>query len=325
MRINLITKKVLLFLKGRVMIKRLIHILILVLATHSLSAQRYTPLYSQYWINGLAINPAYAGSRECFSNSVMYRKQWIGFDGAPETQTISSHASLLNEKHSVGLLLFHEKIGISHNYDIYGNYAFRFQLAGGKFALGLKAGTSIVQSNYSDVVTGDEVYDPEFSSGENEIVYQPNVGFGVYYYTDAMYFGVSIPSFLSYKQENGKNVMYNNVYNYDFLLSAGILLGKSDIFKFRPTTLIRYRLDNTFQFDIGGNLIFYNAFWVGAAYRYNDEIAFMFEYQINDQIRLGGSYDMVTGDLAGMNSGSFEIILRYEFKYKIRAVSPRFF
>ncbi|MGE0089064.1 MAG: type IX secretion system membrane protein PorP/SprF [Bacteroidales bacterium] len=307
------------------MIKKVFQIIFLILISVSVFGQRYTPLYSQYWINGLAINPAYAGSRECFSNSVMYRNQWVGFEGAPETQTLSSHTSLLNEKHSVGLLLFHEKIGVSHNYEIFGNYAFRFKLAGGKFALGLRAGTSIVQSNYSDVLTGDVNNDPEFSTAENEIAYQPNVGFGLYYYSDIIYLGASIPSFLSYKQENGKNVVYNNVNNYDFLLSAGILLGKSDVFKIRPTTLIRYRLNNTFQVDIGGNLIFYNAFWIGAAYRFDDEIAFMFEYQINDQIRLGGSYDMVTGDLAGMNSGSFELILRYEFKYKIRAVSPRFF
>lgn len=289
-----------------------------------MSAQRYTPLYSQYWINGLAINPAYAGSRECFSNSVMYRNQWIGFDGAPETQTISSHASLLNEQHSVGLLLFHEKIGISHNYDIYGNYAFRFRLAGGKFALGLKAGTSIIQSNYSDIETGDE-NDPEFLSSENEVFYQPNAGFGIYYYTNKFYFGASIPSFLSYKSENGKYSAYNDVKNYDFLISSGVLIGKSDVFKIRPTFLLRYRLSGEYQFDVGSNFIFYNVFWVGAAYRYNDELAFMFEYQISDQIRLGASYDMVTGDLAGMNNGSFEIILRYEFKYKIRAVSPRFF
>jgi type IX secretion system PorP/SprF family membrane protein len=306
------------------MIKRLIHIILFVLTTLTLSGQGHTPLYSQYWINGLAINPAYAGSRECFSNSVMYRKQWIGFKGAPETQTISSHAPLLNEKHSIGLLLYHEKIGISHNYDIYGNYAFRFRLAGGKFALGLKAGTSIIQSTYSDIITED-AGDDEFSSSENVISYQPNFGFGIYYYSDRFYLGASVPSFLSYRSKEEKYTAYNDVKNYDFLISSGVLIGKSDIFKLRPTFLLRYKLNGDYQFDVGSNFILYNVFWIGAAYRYNDEIAFMFEYQINDQIRLGGSYDLAIGDLAGVNDGSFEILLRYEFKYKVRAVSPRFF
>lgn len=306
------------------MIKKIFYIAILMLPALSLSAQRYTPLYSQYWLNGLAINPAYAGSRECFSNTIMYRNQWIGFEGAPETQTISSHTSLLNEKHSVGLLLFHEKIGISNSYDIYGNYAFRFRLAGGKFALGLKAGTSIIQSSYSDIETGDGG-DPEFTAGENEISYQPNFGFGAYYYTDKFYLGASIPSFLSYKSDGGKYTAYNNIKYYDFILSTGVLIGKSDNFKIRPTMLMRYRLNGEFQFDIGSNFILYKVFWIGAAYRYNDEMAFMFEYHINDQIRLGGSYDLEIGDFAGMNNGSFEVLLRYEFKYKVRAVSPRFF
>ncbi len=84
--------------------------------------QRYEPIYSQYWVNGLAINPAYTGSRECFSNTLLYRNQWMGFKGAPITQTLSSHAPFKDEKNAVGLFIFHEEIGVTDYYDIYGNY-----------------------------------------------------------------------------------------------------------------------------------------------------------------------------------------------------------
>ena len=86
-----------------------------------LIGQRYEPVYSQYEVNGLAINPAYTGSRECFSNIILYRNQWMGFEGAPVTQTLSSHAPFKDEKNAAGLFLFHEKIGVTDYYEIYGN------------------------------------------------------------------------------------------------------------------------------------------------------------------------------------------------------------
>lgn len=306
--------------------RKYIYIILLFILSIDLSAQRYAPMYSQYWVNGLAINPAYAGSRECFSNIILYRNQWMGFDGAPETQTLSSHAPLKDEKNAVGVMLYHEAIGVSDFIDIYGNYAFRFRVLEGKLSLGLRAGITLSQSNWNKIETdidGDDV----FNNSSLERAFMPNAGFGAYYYTDKFYLGLSIPSFLSYRESTSGSgyEMYNDVKNYDFILSSGILVGKSDIVKFKPSILFRYRLNNSYQFDVGGNFILYNVLWVGGSYRYNDELALMIEYQINDQIRVGGAYDFSIGDLSDQNDGSMEVILRYEFKYKIRAVSPRYF
>ena len=72
--------------------------------------QHYEPVYSQYWVNGLAINPAYTGSQECFSNIILTRNQWVGFDGAPVTQTLSSHAPFKDEKMLQAFLFFMKKL-----------------------------------------------------------------------------------------------------------------------------------------------------------------------------------------------------------------------
>ena len=287
-------------------------------------SQRYEPVYSQYWINGLAINPAYSGSRECFSNTILYRNQWIGFKGTPVTQTLSSHAPLKNEKNALGLFLFHETIGVEDFIDIYGNYAFRFQLGEGKLSLGLKAGVTLFQGDYSSIKANpDAVANDPVLKNESSVL--PNFGVGAYYYTDKFFVGFSVPKFLSYKIKNSKKVMDIAPSNYDFLLTGGYLFAISDLIKVKPSFLFRYRLDNTYQVDLGGNVILYDMFWLGASYRKNDEVAFMVEYQINDQIRTGVSYDVPIGDLSSKHKGSLEIILRYDFKYKIRAVNPRYF
>lgn len=286
--------------------------------------QRYEPIYSQYWINGLAINPAYTGSRECFSNTILYRNQWMGFPGAPKTQTLSSHAPLKDEKNAVGIFIFHESIGVSDYSDIYGNYAFRFQLGEGKISLGLKFGATFFQGDYSEIVASpDELSIDPILNNVSEVF--PNFGVGAYYYSDKFYLGLSVPKFLSYEIKSSKKTMNIGPDNYDFLLTGGILLGQSETFKFKPSFLFRYRLNNTYQIDVGANFIFYNVLWLGGSYRYNDELAFMVEYQASNQIRAGVAYDVAVGDFASQHSGSLELILRYEFKYKIRAVNPRYF
>ena len=47
------------------------------------------PQFTQYMYNTIAINPAYAGSRETLTIVGLHRNQWAGFPGAPTTQTLS--------------------------------------------------------------------------------------------------------------------------------------------------------------------------------------------------------------------------------------------
>jgi len=286
--------------------------------------QRYEPIYSQYWINGLAINPAYAGSRECFSNTILYRNQWMGFEGAPITQTLSSHAPFKDEKNAVGLFIFHEAIGVTDYYDVFGNYAFRFQLGNGRLSLGIRAGATFFQGNYSDISADPEgLANDAFLANESEIF--PNAGVGVYYYTDKFFAGISVPKLMSYEVESSQKKMSVAPDNYDFLITGGYLYSFSEKLRIRPAFLFRYRLDNTWQIDGSLNIIILDAIWFGGSYRHNDEFAFMAEYQVTDQIKAGVAYDVGMGDLAGQHNGSLEVILRYEFRYKVRAVSPRYF
>ncbi|MEA3317467.1 MAG: type IX secretion system membrane protein PorP/SprF [Bacteroidota bacterium] len=298
-------------------------ILFIIILSFTVKAQRYSAIYSQYMLNGLAINPAYAGSRDCFSNVLLYRHQWMGFDGAPVTQVLSSHASLKNEKHAVGLTVLHEEIGELKNFDFYSNYAFRFRLGSGLFSLGLKAGVTIDQNNLNDISTGNGVDDPAFPNTVEKFV-KPNFGVGVYYYNKKFFLGASVPYLLSYGNE--KFEMYHNINNYDFLFTSGVLLSLAENFKLKPSVLGRYRLTGDYSVDASLSFIFFDALWLGGSYRFENEYSFRVQYQLNNQIRIGYAYDYPTGDIKDYNiNGSHEIILRYDFKYKIKAVNPRYF
>src|SRR5574344_547890 len=69
------------------------------------------------------LNPAYSGTREDLSGLVLYRKQWVNFDGAPETEAINVHSPIKFTHLGFGLSATNENIGLNHIFDCYGSAA----------------------------------------------------------------------------------------------------------------------------------------------------------------------------------------------------------
>src|SRR5262245_52902533 len=123
---------------------------------------QFEPQFTQYMFNEMFINPAYAGSRKQVSATAVYRNQWVGLQGEPKTQTFSIHGPLMNQKLGVGLTVINENIGVTHEFAMYGNYAYRIQAgSNGAFAMGIQAGFINHQENLAEVITNEE-NDQEF-------------------------------------------------------------------------------------------------------------------------------------------------------------------
>jgi predicted rRNA methylase YqxC with S4 and FtsJ domains len=61
-------------------------------------------------------------------------------------------------------------------------------------------------------------------------------------------------------------------------------------------------------------------------YRLNSSAGGFVQYQINRQFRLGVGADFGTNGLRNANSGSYELLISYDFNYKKSDVkSPRYF
>ena len=99
------------------------------------------PLYSQYLQNGLAINPAYAGSRGSLSGFLSYRMQWMGTKGAPVIQSISLHTPMKDDKVALGLMAQFMQYGFTKATSIYATYAYHIRFRDGKLSFGLKGGS----------------------------------------------------------------------------------------------------------------------------------------------------------------------------------------
>ena len=75
------------------------------------------PQFTQYMFNLLAINPAYAGAAERTEVKALSRHQWVGFEGAPNTQTLTLHAPLFRESLGVGGTIMRDEFGPIQQYN----------------------------------------------------------------------------------------------------------------------------------------------------------------------------------------------------------------
>lgn len=284
------------------------------------------PVYSQYVMNGMAINPAYAGSRDVLSLSFLSRWQWTGFEGAPRTTTFSGNMPFKNKALAMGMIVMDQRYGIRDNTSCFGNYAYRIRTYNGFLSFGLKAGFDILKENQSQI--NPQTPEALFNVG-NKGYFLPNFGFGVYFYNTRYFAGVSVPLLLSYKEKGqGEGfTTYNNTKNYNYLLTAGMLIDVSDNVKIKPSTLVKYMANWPLQFDLNCNVFLLRdgKLSIGTGYRYKDAIVGMCEFQVNTQWRVGYSYDYSLGALSKYNNGSHEIMLRYEFRYILKALNPKYF
>jgi type IX secretion system PorP/SprF family membrane protein len=159
----------------------------------------------------------------------------------------------------------------------------------------------------------------------------PNVGAGVYYFSDKLFGGFSIPAFLSYRKNTSTGAVeaYHSFSEYDLIFSGGGLVSISQALKFKPSILIDYSLQSTkrlTQLDLNGNFIFSDLIWLGGSWRTSEQVLVgIMQIQLNPQLMFGFSYDYPVGRMSTYSKGSSEFILRYEFGYKVSAANPRYF
>jgi type IX secretion system PorP/SprF family membrane protein len=284
-----------------------------------------TPVTNQYVLNPLTINPAYAGNRGALNITAFYRRQWVGIAGAPETMTLAVDAPLLDEKLGLGLIITNDKIGVTKENQFISYYSYKINTGGGNLSFGLGAGVIATNTAWSDLVVidpGDEYY-----LIDSRVFIVPDFNFGIYYSYKNYFAGFSIPKLLGYKFNFDKNkyTLKVNPDQYYYLFNTGYIFNLNSKTKFFPSTLVTFSPGEKVLYDINAHFSFFDKFWAGASYRNNRSIAGIFQFSVNDQFRIAYSYDFDLGKLGRYSNGSHELMLRYEFRYKVDVANPLIF
>lgn len=302
-------------------------ILLLVAAMGLSSAMhaQHTPLTGQYLFNGLLIDPAYAGSRDVLTATLSYRKQWVGFEGAPTTELLSIH-SPLNAKHiALGLIVYNDRIGVSRETGLLTNYAYRMRLGKGKLSLGIGLGFDILQANWSQVQTTASG-DPSFASDSRSEML-PNFSTGAYYYTKRYFIGASLPFLFAHQYDATADrwISGGDTRAYQPMLTAGLLVDMTSDLKLKPSMLLRKASGGPIQGDLNLNFIWKDRFWLGASYRQADAVGFSVQVLPTPQFQIGYLYELGISALNCYHQGSHELMIQYEFGYQVKAKDPRYF
>lgn len=304
------------------MIKRYTIFIVLLFAGISMNAQFEVPRLSQYLINGMVINPAYAGSRDALSMTLVHKSYLAGFEGHPSSQKFALHSPLKNEKVALGLSLENNYNPMFNNTGIYGYYAYRIWLGGVRLSMGLKAGVYHFKEDYSTLdLYNKEIPDPAFVNNSG---ISPNFGFGFYLYNNKFFTGLSVPYLLDFpKADGGLNF---NTGSYHYMLTAGYLFDFTRDFKLKPSMLFDY---NQAKSDLQAGLnfiLFQDKVWLGTMYRTaSKSLTGIIEFQLRRSLRVGYAYDYFFTNLSKASSGTHEIMLRYELNFEINVKSPIYF
>lgn len=284
------------------------------------------PLYTQYMFNTLAFNPAYAGTRGTTSLMALSRHQWVGFEGAPVTQTITGHMPLSNGI-GLGLSIIHDKLEPTKQTGVYFDYAYRLKLGEtSRLSLGLKGGFNHFQLDVAQLMLSapnDKALNIPSTSK-----YLPNFGFGLYLYSNKYFLGISAPKLLENKLVNGDIEIFGQagaeVRHY--FISGGYVFKLSEEVIFKPTVLARITQAAPLTIDANINFLFKEKLWIGAMYRLNNSIGGIMQYQFTPQLKVGYAYDMTNNELRNYNNGTHEVMISYEFNFtKGKIQNPRYF
>jgi type IX secretion system PorP/SprF family membrane protein len=217
-------------------------------------------------------------------------------------------------------------LGITQTTGAVVSAAYRIRLDEGTLAFGLQGNVNQFRADYNSVNLNTDVYDPAFAYNVNKVLL--NFGTGVYYNSDRFFVGLSVQDIVKNRLTDftTNNADFRQTQAMHLFLSSGYVFDLSDDFKFKPSFLVKGVRGAPIEGDINATLWIKDVIGIGAQYRTSADVAGLVEIQATPQIRIGYSYDYSTTALRFSNSGSHEIMLRYEFGFSSgKILSPRYF
>ena len=249
------------------------------------------PLFTQYYINDMYINPAISGSKSYNPLTIQTRQQWLGFEGAPLSTNISYHGALNNRSAMGGYFMF-DKATPSLQANFHLNYAYHVPLNYNdvklSFGLGAKLMYHNIDFNQEDIPLG---FDPAFSKQSYDKTL-PDASSGVYLYGKEFSVGFSVSNMFqsSFNTEVQGSPYPNSEYRNYYGMGAYKFQIVNNDWQLEPSILIRkiqYQKNLT---DITTRIIYLENSWAGLTYRNNGTAIFSFGFGARN-MHVSYSYD----------------------------------
>jgi len=293
-------------------------------------------MYTQFMFNKLAINPAFAGNEKYLGLTGLYRDQWNGFPGAPQSQIFSVNLPKIGEKIGVGFNFKRQTIGIHTNINYSGIYSYKFPTQAGTFSMGIEFGGQNIRSDFSDprltAIEGIE-NDPSIPK-INTNINALNVGYGVYFNSNSFYVGASIPKLIRTDLDFDNNNRISEQVRHLFVM-GGVAFPVARDLSMSVQSLLKFAENSPFDTDLNVSLTVDEKYTGGINYRlggangdFGESIALLAAFQINEQMMIGLTQEFTLSKIRRFDNNSIELVLHYGIgkkKSKVVLINPRYF
>jgi len=292
----------------------------LILSIFATYSQQSKSQFTQYMYNTITLNPAYAGSKEDLNVFGMYRAQWLGVEGAPKTGVFSIEG-LVGRRTGVGVNFTSDRVGISDQSSITLDYSYIVPLSPAyKLAFGLSGTANLLNIDYEKLHSKDVDSSQQNINGE----FSPNAGAGIFLYSNNFYFGVSVPNILEKtRYENAIKSKVSEHLNTNVI--SGYVFDMNNSMRLKLATLVNVGKDSPLSFDLTANIMFFDRFVLGGAWRSSGTISALAGFQLGESFFMGYAYDLEKTKLSNNGAGTHELFIKYELGKSKSAVIPRFF
>ena len=283
--------------------KKILVLLAVTLLANPLFAQQ-DPLYSQYVLNPLLINPSYAGLNNNFNALVGYRMQWTGLEGQPQTLNASAHTSLMNNKGGLGILFVNDRIGNISNTETNASLAYKLKFNKSTFSFGMRAGIQSYRTDFSEL----SIYNPDdnvFMGGERGS--RLNLGAGITLASERLFIGLSVPRLLPTTFSNGGRKF--ELYEQHYYMMGAYIHYLNDRIWLKPSVLLRGVKGAPVSADLGLNVNINAIHTAGIFTRNFNTYGLLLQTLLGNKYRFGYVFELPTNKSVGVKFTTHEICL----------------
>jgi type IX secretion system PorP/SprF family membrane protein len=304
------------------MMKHIVILLLCVCAVAPLSAQQ-DHQYTQFMYNKLLVNPAYSGARGVPSLTAIYRNQWMGFDGAPQSALLSLSSPFLSPRVGVGAVLSHQSAGLQR--DFMGSLAYSYDLIAKddiSLRVGVQGSMRSLSMNFAKASTRDDnpAGDPSLNDQRINDIYG-NVGAGIYAnFLQRAYVGFAVPRIYANTIGLNSNPQFTTAKEYrHYYGMAGVIVPLSKDVKLLPAVLVKYVAGAPFDADINLNLDIKNKVTFGLSGRLGgdnglESVDLLAYWQATELFGVGLAYDFTLSRVRDYSAGSIEVLVQTDLK-----------
>lgn len=259
------------------------------------------------------VNPSFVGIDNETNASVGYRKQWLGVNNAPETQTYV-FGSAIGKNLGIGISASNDKTFIEKQTNLGIDFSYKLVVSSDTdLYLGVKAGGDFYEVNTAGLNTFNPVSDPSLVSFSS---FRPNFGVGATLKKENFYVSASIPRILNTvraRNEEAQNYVATNkahmylsaAYDYDLNTASNMVL--------KPYFMLRYVNSAPVSIDYNLSLSFFESFEIGAMYRSSGAVGGLTKIKVLDSLFFGYSYEVSTIATLANRFNTHEFLLKYKF------------